>query len=143
MQWIFMLVGLILGGFAGESLVGALLGGLSGLALGQAVSLQNLAQQNERLRKQMSEFAERFERGTEVIHQRLLRVERQAQDLPESVPEPAADIDQPLADTPPAPPAEVAPPLDWDIELPPVEAAPPPPRPRARPAHRASAGVPA
>lgn len=37
MQWIFMLVGLILGGFAGESLVGALLGGLSGLALGQAV----------------------------------------------------------------------------------------------------------
>ena len=36
MQWIFMLVGLILGGFAGESLVGALLGGLSGLALGQA-----------------------------------------------------------------------------------------------------------
>ncbi|MDF5920558.1 hypothetical protein P4133_17225 [Pseudomonas aeruginosa] len=28
MQWIFMLVGLILGGFAGESLVGALLGGL-------------------------------------------------------------------------------------------------------------------
>ncbi len=94
MQWIFMLVGLILGGFAGESLVGALLGGLSGLALGQAVSLQNLAQQNERLRKQMSEFAERFERGTEVIHQRLLRVERQAQDLPESVPEPAAGIDQ-------------------------------------------------
>lgn len=129
MQWIFMLVGLILGGFAGESLVGALLGGLSGLALGQAVSLQNLAQQNERLRKQMSEFAERFERGTEVIHQRLLRVERQAQDLPESVPEPAAGIDQPLADTPPAPPAEVAPPLDWDIELPAVEAAPPPPRP--------------
>ncbi|MDF5938277.1 hypothetical protein P4234_07815 [Pseudomonas aeruginosa] len=112
-----------------ESLVGALLGGLSGLALGQAVSLQNLAQQNERLRKQMSEFAERFERGTEVIHQRLLRVERQAQDLPESVPEPAAGIDQPLADTPPAPPAEVAPPLDWDIELPAVEAAPPPPRP--------------
>ena len=56
MQWIFMLVGLILGGFAGESLVGALLGGLSGLALGQAVSLQNLAQQNDRLRKQMSEF---------------------------------------------------------------------------------------
>ncbi|MGF2538272.1 DUF2339 domain-containing protein, partial [Pseudomonas aeruginosa] len=129
MQWIFMLVGLILGGFAGESLVGALLGGLSGLALGQAVSLQNLAQQNERLRKQMSEFAERFERGTEVIHQRLLRVERQAQDLPESVPEPAAGIDQPLADTPPAPSAEVAPPLDWDIELPAVEAAPPPPRP--------------
>ena len=126
-----------------ESLVGALLGGLSGLALGQAVSLQNLAQQNERLRKQMSEFAERFERGTEVIHQRLLRVERQAQDLPESVPEPAADIDQPLADTPPAPSAEVAPPLDWDIELPAVEAAPPPPRPRVRPAHRASAGVPA
>ena len=71
----------------------------------------------------MSEFAERFERGTEVIHQRLLRVERQAQDLPESVPEPAAGIDQPLADTPPAPSAEVAPPLDWDIELPAVEAA--------------------
>lgn len=143
MQWIFMLVGLILGGFAGESLVGALLGGLSGLALGQAVSLQNLAQQNERLRKQMSEFAERFERGTEVIHQRLLRVERQAQDLPESVPEPAAGIDQPLADTPPAPPAEL--PRRWT-----GTSSCRPSRlrrlrlvPRTRPAHRASAGVPA
>ncbi len=136
MQWIFMLVGLILGGFAGESLVGALLGGLSGLALGQAVSLQNLAQQNERLRKQMSEFAERFERGTEVIHQRLLRVERQAQDLPESVPEPAADIDQPLADTPPAAGLGHRAAARRGCA---ASAS----SPRARPAHRASAGVPA
>ncbi|MGC3450481.1 hypothetical protein ACPTGM_33570, partial [Pseudomonas aeruginosa] len=66
MQWFFMLVGLILGGFAGESLDGALLGGLSGLALGQADTLQNHAQQNERQRKQMSDLADRFERGTEV-----------------------------------------------------------------------------
>ena len=117
MQWIFMLVGLILGGFAGESLVGALLGGLSGLALGQAVSLQNLAQQNDRLRKQMSEFAERFERGTEVIHQRLLRVERQAQDLP------AAGLGHRAAGRRGCAASASS--------------------PRTRPAHRASAGVPA
>lgn len=144
MQWIFMLVGLILGGFAGESLVGALLGGLSGLALGQAVSLQNLAQQNERLRKQMSEFAERFERGTEVIHQRLLRVERQAQDLPESVPEPAAGIDQPLADTPPAPSRRGCPAAGLGHRAAGRRGcAASASSPRVRPAHRASAGVPA
>ncbi|MGV8546446.1 hypothetical protein ACV35P_32015, partial [Pseudomonas aeruginosa] len=82
----FMLVGLILGCFAAESLVHALLGGPSRLALGQALSLQNLAPPTERPRKQMNEFADRFGRVTEVIPQRLLRVERQAQELPESVP---------------------------------------------------------
>ena len=99
------------------------------LALGQAVSLQNLAQQNERLRKQMSEFAERFERGTEVIHQRLLRVERQAQDLPKAFPSrPPASTSRSQTRLPLLPP-RLPPPLDWDIELPAVEAAPPPPRP--------------
>ncbi len=143
MQWIFMLVGLILGGFAGESLVGALLGGLSGLALGQAVSLQNLAQQNERLRKQMSEFAERFERGTEVIHQRLLRVERQAQDLPKAFPSrPPASTSRSQTRLPLLPPRL---PRRWT-----GTSSCRPSRlrrlrlvPRTRPAHRASAGVPA
>ena len=34
MQWIFMLVGLVLGALAGESVTSALLGGLIGLGLG-------------------------------------------------------------------------------------------------------------
>ena len=39
MQWIFMLVGLVLGALAGESVTSALLGGVVGLGLAQALGL--------------------------------------------------------------------------------------------------------
>ena len=78
MQWIFMVVGLLVGGVAGESLTGALLGGVCGLALGQALRLQMLAADNQRLQDELKGFAERFERGTQAIHARLVKVEQQA-----------------------------------------------------------------
>lgn len=88
MQWIFMVVGLLVGGVAGESLTGALLGGVCGLALGQALRLQMLAADNQRLQQELKGFAERFERGTQAIHARLVKVEQQA--APEAFTPPAA-----------------------------------------------------
>ena len=75
MQWIFMLVGLVLGALAGESVTSALLGGLIGLGLGQALRLQQLGADNARLREEMKGFAERFERGTTAMVERLTRLE--------------------------------------------------------------------
>jgi uncharacterized membrane protein len=75
MQWIFMLVGLVLGALAGESITSALLGGLLGLGLGQALRLHQLAADNERLRKELKGFAERFERGTTALYERLVKLE--------------------------------------------------------------------
>jgi len=76
MQWIFMLVGLVLGVGASESVTGALLGGLIGLSLGQALRLQGLETRNAQLAAQLKDFAERFERGTRIMHERLLKVEQ-------------------------------------------------------------------
>lgn len=52
MQWIFMLVGLVLGVGSSESVTGALLGGLIGLSLGQALRLQGLETRNAQLAAQ-------------------------------------------------------------------------------------------
>ena len=71
-----MLVGLLLGALAGESVTGALLGGLLGLGIGQALRMQNLADENTSLRKELSGFAQRFEHGTTAMHERLLKVEQ-------------------------------------------------------------------
>ncbi|WP_447594637.1 DUF2339 domain-containing protein [Aquipseudomonas campi] len=91
MQWIFMLVGLLLGALAGESVTGALLGGLLGLGIGQALRMQNLADENTSLRKELSGFAQRFEHGTTVMHERLLKVEQaQPVERPASVAEAAS-----------------------------------------------------
>ncbi len=86
MQWIFMLVGLVLGALAGESVTSALLGGLIGLGLAQMLRLQQLSNDNQRLRKELKEFAERFERGTSAVVERLVRLE--SADAP--IAEPAA-----------------------------------------------------
>ena len=76
MQWIFMLVGLVLGALAGESITSALLGGLIGLGLGQALRLHQLTAENTALRKELKGFAERFERGTAALYERLLKLEQ-------------------------------------------------------------------
>ncbi|MBD9426474.1 DUF2339 domain-containing protein [Pseudomonas sp. PDM15] len=100
MQWIFMLVGLVLGALAGESITSALLGGLLGLGLGQALRLQQLAADNARLRKELKGFAERFEHGTTALYERLVKLE--------SAPPGAAAT--PLAEQPvPAEPVAAAP----------------------------------
>ena len=98
MQWIFMLVGLVLGALAGESVTSALLGGLIGLGLGQMLRLQQLSNDNQRLRKELKEFAERFERGTSAVVERLVRLE--SADAP--IAEPAATQDESSAGADPA-----------------------------------------
>ncbi|MDO9622465.1 MAG: hypothetical protein Q7J46_00530 [Pseudomonas sp.] len=49
MQWIFMLVGLVLGALVAESLTGALLGALVGLGIAQTLRLRGLEAQNAEL----------------------------------------------------------------------------------------------
>ncbi|WPC05524.1 DUF2339 domain-containing protein [Pseudomonas benzenivorans] len=110
MQWIFMLVGLVLGTLAGESLGAALLGGLLGLSLGQAFRLQALARQNAELAAQLEGFAERFERGTTAIHERLLRVEQAQAAAPGAEAEPVAAAE-------PVPPEP-----DWTLDIEPQAA---------------------
>ena len=53
MQWIFMLVGLVLGALADESVIGAILGAVVGLASGQALKLQQLEKRNTALMCQL------------------------------------------------------------------------------------------
>ena len=102
MQWIFMLVGLVLGALAGESVTSALLGGLIGLGLGQALRLQQLGADNARLREELKGFAERFERGTTAMVERLTRLESGQS----ATAEPAAPAA--AADVPPKPEPEAA-----------------------------------
>lgn len=121
MQWIFMLVGLVLGAGVGESLSGAMLGGLLGLSLGQALRLHGLEARNGQLAAQLKDFAERFERGTSAIHERLLRVEQGERGEPQAQPgEPPASA-EPVPESPPATAAPVVE-LDWTL-APEIEAA--------------------
>ncbi len=109
MQWIFMLVGLVLGALVGESVTSALFGGLIGLGLGQALRLQQLAAENAGLRRELKGFAERFEHGTTALYERLVKLEsgRPAEAIPESPPVPEAP---PVAEAaPPEPEPEIAP----------------------------------
>ncbi|MEX6503889.1 DUF2339 domain-containing protein [Pseudomonas zhanjiangensis] len=152
MQWIFMLVGLLAGALGGESLVAALLGGLLGLSLGQALKLFRLERQNAVLSAQLKGFAERFERGTTAIHERLLKVEQGAASAAAAAGVEAAETARQAAHQPPpaepeAAPAAAAPQpdvqapsageLSWDLpgEAPePVVAAEPEPEPEPAPA---------
>ncbi|WP_439860654.1 DUF2339 domain-containing protein [Pseudomonas sp. MBLB4136] len=116
MQWIFMLVGVVLGALVGESPSGALLGGVLGLSLGQAFRLQALARQNAELAAQLETFAARFERGTAAVHERLLKVE---QDQAQGAPPPATQ--SPAS----APAAAAETELDWSLDIQPQAAAGP------------------
>ncbi|MFI8734546.1 DUF2339 domain-containing protein [Ectopseudomonas toyotomiensis] len=135
MQWIFMLVGLVLGVGASESVTGALLGGLIGLSLGQALRLQGLETRNAQLTAQLKDFAERFERGTRAMHERLLKVEQGERSEPEPGPVPAPT--EPVVDAAPDPlpdpviAEQPEPELDWTLDpLPEIE----PPQPVEEPA---------
>ena len=110
MQWIFMLVGLVLGALVGESVTSALLGGLIGLGLGQALRLQQLAAENAGLRRELKGFAERFEHGTTALYERLVKLESgrpATAAIPESPPAPEAPSVAEAA--PPEPEPEIAP----------------------------------
>lgn len=121
-----MLVGLVLGVGASESVTGALLGGLIGLSLGQALRLQGLETRNAQLAAQLKDFAERFERGTRIMHERLLKVEQGERSELEPV---AASVEPVTRSAPEAqsePVVAAEPELDWTLDpLPAIEPSPP------------------
>ncbi|MEK8078607.1 DUF2339 domain-containing protein [Pseudomonas sp. XK-1] len=136
MQWIFMLVGLVLGAVADETLTASLLGALLGLGLGQALRLHGLERENAALQAQLKTFAQRFEQGTAALYERLLKLEQPAataSEVAQPPAEPAAVAEPAPAQAAPAQAASAAPveaELDWtlDFELPepdkPAEPAP-------------------
>ena len=95
MQWIFMLVGLLLGAASDESLSGAILGGLLGLVLAQALKMRTLEFQQSALRKELKAFAERFEQSSAAVQQRLRMLEQ-------------TDLSATVAEPPPVKPAPAA-----------------------------------
>ncbi|MFC5694157.1 DUF2339 domain-containing protein [Pseudomonas sp. GCM10022186] len=137
MQWIFMLVGLAFGAAIDESVVGALLGGLMGLGLGQAIRLQALARDNAELRKALDAFAARFDKGTQAIHERLLKLEQGGAQPAAEAPPPAAE---PVA---PVPAAEAVPEGEAELlwELPAEVLEEPAPAAEAEPAPAAAASA--
>ncbi|MFG0382226.1 DUF2339 domain-containing protein [Pseudomonas sp. zbq_18] len=139
MQWIFMLVGLVLGALAGESVTSALLGGLIGLGFGQALRLQQLGADNTRLRKELQDFAERFERGTTAVVERLVKLESGQPRAPSAAPveEVAATEPEPVS----TPVADVADELLWELPELPVQAAEPSAEPQ-RPIPAAAREIP-
>ena len=74
--------------------------GLMGLGLGQAIRLQWLARENAELRKSLASFAARFDKGTQAIHERLLKVEQGVAQPAEAGP-PVAEPDTPAAQAAP------------------------------------------
>ncbi|KJU75978.1 membrane protein [Ectopseudomonas oleovorans] len=126
MQWIFMLVGLVLGVGVSESVTGALLGGLIGLSLGQALRLQGLETRNAQLAAQLKDFAERFDHGTRAIHERLVKVEQGERSEPESVPASADPVASSAPEAQPEPVVAEEPELDWTLDpLPEIETSQP------------------
>ncbi|MES2817739.1 MAG: DUF2339 domain-containing protein [Pseudomonadota bacterium] len=123
MQWIFMLVGLFCGALVNQSWSGALLGSLLGLGLGQALKLQQLGAQNVRLRRELTQFAERFEVGTTALHERLLKLEHAPADATATPAEPdASPVPASLAEAPPLAPVWIMPaPVEEALSAPPAD----------------------
>ncbi|MFP6801465.1 MAG: DUF2339 domain-containing protein, partial [Pseudomonas sp.] len=118
MQWIFMLVGLVLGALADETLTASLLGGLMGLGLGQALKLHGLERENAALTAQLKAFSQRFEQGTAALYERLLKLEQGATPAPEAPP--VAESLSAVAGTEPEAivTAQAAEPeLDWTLDF--------------------------
>jgi uncharacterized membrane protein len=102
MQWMFMLVGLLLGALSGESLTAATLGAVVGLALGQALVLHKLEARNRSLEAELKNFASRFAKGTEAISSRLTQLEKRASEAdaayaPAEAAVPTAPVEAPVA----------------------------------------------
>ena len=119
MQWIFMLVGLVLGALADESVIGAILGAVVGLAIGQALKLQQLEKRNLALTDQLKAFSTRFEHGTTALYERLLKLEQAAAPSPaEAAPvAPISPVAAPPVAPQPAQAAEAQPELDWSLDF--------------------------
>jgi uncharacterized membrane protein len=118
MQWIFMLVGLVLGALADETLTATLLGALLGLGLGQALKLQGLARENAALTAQLKAFSQRFEQATAALHERLGTLEQSVPPVSDPPPqaESAGSVAEPLP-TPVMPAQAAEPELDWTLDF--------------------------
>ncbi len=86
MEWFLMVFGLAFGLAFGGSWVGSLLGAIAGYVIGLSVKLQRLQRDVAEVRKQIEQFSARFDKGTNVVWQRLQEVERASQVAPGSAP---------------------------------------------------------
>src|SRR3990167_7432389 len=142
MQWIFMLVGLVLGALADETLTASLLGALIGLGLGQALKLHGLERENAALTAQLKAFSQRFEQGTAALYERLLKLEQSAMPAPEAppTPQPVNSVVEPVPE--PIVSAQAAQPeLDWTLDFVLPEPAPEPVAPMQATAEPAAAPI--
>ena len=99
MQWMFMLVGLVLGWILDESFSDALLGALLGLGIGQAVHIGRLGSQANEQRR----LFEQAQLALQAVEQRLAMLESTGVKAPESsaaVPAPDIVVAQAPAETP-------------------------------------------
>lgn len=124
MQWVFMLVGLVLGALVlgatnGEAMAGAALGALLGLVVGQALALHALKLQHEALRTSLSGLIARFNHGTGDLHERLVRLEQGAVPLRTDTLPGQADLPPAQAPVESAAAAPAAPTVEreWELEL--------------------------
>jgi uncharacterized membrane protein len=118
MQWIFMLLGLVLGALADETLTFSLIGALLGLGLGQALKLRGLEHENAALTAQLKGFSRRFEQGTAALYERLLTLEQGATPMAEKPPVVEPAITDPAPSPEPVVSAQEADPeLDWTLDF--------------------------
>ncbi|MHC8398493.1 DUF2339 domain-containing protein [Pseudomonas sp. MDT1-17] len=122
MQWMFMLIGLVLGWILDESFSDALLGGLLGLGIGQAIRIGRLDSQTVEQRR----LLEQVQVALSVVEQRLALLELSGVKAPQT--------SEPVASEAAAPPEFIldeipveAPGLIWELppELEPIIAAAP------------------
>ncbi|MFW9079150.1 DUF2339 domain-containing protein [Pseudomonas sp. P2757] len=121
MQWMFMLIGLLLGGLLDESVEGALLGALLGLAIGQTLRIARLGAQAAQQQLQL----EQAKVALQGVEQRLFLLEgARVQPAPPPVVAPASEI---IVEPAPVPEqaSAAAPELIWELppELEPLSAA--------------------
>lgn len=115
MQWIFMLVGLVLGWTLDESFYDAGMAALLGLGIGQAIRLSMLSSKADQQARQL----EIAQKALSAVEQRLAQLEKPARQ-PDPTPAPAARavfVEAPVAEsakTPPTPQTK-APELVWEL----------------------------
>lgn len=120
MQWMFMLIGLLLGWLFDESFSDALLGALLGLGIGQAIRISRLSTQTAEQRRLLNQA----QVALHAVEQRLALLEVSGAKTPEAS-EPAASESAPSPEIILEQAPDAAPELIWELppELEPITAA--------------------
>lgn len=120
MQWMFMLIGLLLGWMLDESFSTALLGALLGLGIGQAIRISRLSTQTAEQRRLLNQA----QVSLHAVEQRLALLEVSGAKTPEAS-EPAASESAPSPEIILEQAPDAAPELIWELppELEPITAA--------------------